>query len=260
MKNFKALLILLACVLALGLIIASCEDSISFADPDGNNPGSTNPGTTNPGNPDKNPGSTIAVTGVSLNKSSISLNMGDSETLTAAITPSNATNKNVIWQTSNSAVAIVSTYGTVVAISAGTTTITVTSVDGSKKANCIVTVTFFGGGTPTPVPNGTEAYITVTGLSSKIGKYLDVQVCRPGDISSGKWTPILYAGRSHPLINNSSMTIHLGSNSGSIDPNGTYDINLMIFDNPNDWSTSDHTTFFNVRLVSARANVSYTQR
>jgi len=83
---------------------------------------------------------TVDVTSVSLNKSSTSIDVGNTETLVATIEPSNATNQNVIWSSSNHAVATVSADGTVTAIAAGTATITVTSKDGNKTATCNVTV------------------------------------------------------------------------------------------------------------------------
>ena len=82
----------------------------------------------------------VPVTGVTLNKTSTSIEEGSSETLTATVLPSNATNKNVTWSTSNSGVATVNN-GTVTAVKAGTATITVTTEDGSKAATCNVTVT-----------------------------------------------------------------------------------------------------------------------
>lgn len=83
----------------------------------------------------------VAVTGVTLNKSSLSLYQNDSETLVATVLPSNASNKNVSWSTSNSSVATVTTSGQVTAISPGTATITVTTADGGKTASCSVSVT-----------------------------------------------------------------------------------------------------------------------
>ena len=83
---------------------------------------------------------TVAVTGVSLNKSSLSLEEGGSETLTATVTPSNATNKTVSWSSSSSAVATVDNSGKVTAVKAGSATITVTTADGGKTATCDVTV------------------------------------------------------------------------------------------------------------------------
>ena len=82
---------------------------------------------------------TIHVTSVSLDKTDLSLTVGGSETLTATITPDNASNKNVTWESSNTNVATVDANGEVTAVSAGTATITATA-DG-KSATCTVTVT-----------------------------------------------------------------------------------------------------------------------
>ncbi|MBO4843453.1 MAG: Ig domain-containing protein [Bacteroidales bacterium] len=84
--------------------------------------------------------STISVTGVSLNRSSMSMTVGDSQTLTATIAPSNATNKSVTWSSSDTSVASVSSSGVVTAKAAGSATITVTTNDGGKKATCYVKV------------------------------------------------------------------------------------------------------------------------
>ena len=83
---------------------------------------------------------TVAVTGVSLSKTTLSLEEGVTENLSATVTPSNATNKNVSWSSSSSAVATVDNSGKVTAVKAGSATITVTTADGSKTATCSVTV------------------------------------------------------------------------------------------------------------------------
>ena len=83
----------------------------------------------------------VAVTGVTLNKYSLSLYQNDTETLIATVLPANATNKNVTWSSSNSSVASVTSNGIVSALSAGSATITVTTTDGGKTASCSVTVT-----------------------------------------------------------------------------------------------------------------------
>ncbi|MCQ2144506.1 MAG: Ig-like domain-containing protein [Bacteroidales bacterium] len=83
---------------------------------------------------------TYPVTGVSLDKTSVSLVKGESTSLTATITPSNATNKNVTWTSSNTAVATVA-GGTVSAVGRGSATITVRTQDGEFTATCSVTVT-----------------------------------------------------------------------------------------------------------------------
>lgn len=85
--------------------------------------------------------SAVAVTGVTLNKSTTSLSVGTSETLIATVSPSNATNKSVTWSSSNTSVATVSSTGVVTAVGQGTAIVTVTTVDGAKTANCTVTTT-----------------------------------------------------------------------------------------------------------------------
>lgn len=85
---------------------------------------------------DTNP---ISVTGVSISPSPISLNIGETQQLTAIISPSNATNQSVTWSSNNTSVATV-TNGLVRGISAGTATITVTTTDGGKQATCQVNI------------------------------------------------------------------------------------------------------------------------
>ena len=83
----------------------------------------------------------VPVERVSLNKSELTLVVGQTEQLIATIEPWNATNKNVSWSSSNEEVATVDEDGTVTAVGAGTATITVTTEDGNKTATCTVTVT-----------------------------------------------------------------------------------------------------------------------
>ena len=83
---------------------------------------------------------TVPVTGVTLNPTSLSLFTGQSETLTATVTPNDATNPNVTWSSDKPEVATVDTNGKVTAVGEGEATITVTTTDGSKTATCQVTV------------------------------------------------------------------------------------------------------------------------
>ena len=99
-------------------------------------------------------GEFISVESVSLNKTSLSLTVGDTQTLTATVTPSNATYKSVTWSSSNTSVASVSSSGVVTAKSAGTATITVTTNDGGKKATCSVTVILYTVTTPEAIDLG----------------------------------------------------------------------------------------------------------
>ena len=83
----------------------------------------------------------VKVTSVKLNKTADSLKVGDKDTLTATINPSNAANKNVTWKSSNVSVVKVDNTGKITAVSKGSAKITVTTADGSKTAASNVTVT-----------------------------------------------------------------------------------------------------------------------
>ena len=82
----------------------------------------------------------VPVTGVSLDESSITLDVGGNQTLTATVTPEDATNKKVRWSSDNEAVATVSEDGVVTAVAGGTAVITATTHDGLFTATCTVTV------------------------------------------------------------------------------------------------------------------------
>ena len=83
---------------------------------------------------------TQSVTGVTLDKDSLTLTEGETATLAATVEPEEAINKTVTWSTSDESVATVDANGTVTAVSAGTATITVTTEDGGFTASCEVTV------------------------------------------------------------------------------------------------------------------------
>lgn len=83
----------------------------------------------------------VAVENVSLDKKTLTVDIGESETLTATVKPDNAANKKVSWSSNDEDVASVDVNGRVTAISRGTATITVRTEDGNFAAQCKVTVT-----------------------------------------------------------------------------------------------------------------------
>jgi uncharacterized protein YjdB len=86
--------------------------------------------------------SSTKVTRIALDKTSLRLQKGDTSSLTATVTPSTVSNKNVIWKSSNRKVAKVDGNGNITAVKKGTATITCKAKDGSnKKVTCKVTVT-----------------------------------------------------------------------------------------------------------------------
>jgi uncharacterized protein YjdB len=84
--------------------------------------------------------SDVPVTGITLDKTKISLKEGSSQKLKATIAPADASLKEIDWMTSDSSVATVDQDGNVKAVSPGKATITAISVDKALKAYCEVTV------------------------------------------------------------------------------------------------------------------------
>jgi hypothetical protein len=138
-------------------------------------------------------GGTVAVTGVTLHTATLNMVVGNTATLIATVSPDNADNKTVTWSSGNPAVATVSD-GVVTAVSAGTATITVTTEDGGRTAECAVTVFTTGGGTPA---NPFIVYGITTlqkvGTETGTGWTLDAHYRQIADInlsSAANWTPI----------------------------------------------------------------------
>lgn len=86
------------------------------------------------------PDPTISVNSVSLDKTSVIMAKGSTLNLLATIIPSNATNKNVKWSSSNSSVVTIDNNGKLAGINVGNAMITITSVDGNKSATCSIKI------------------------------------------------------------------------------------------------------------------------
>ena len=85
-------------------------------------------------------GGATPVTGVTISPATVSMASASTYQLSAAVSPSTATNKNVTWSSSNSTIATVNATGLVTAVAPGTATITVKSVDGDKTSSSVVTI------------------------------------------------------------------------------------------------------------------------
>lgn len=77
--------------------------------------------------------SAVAVTGVTLKKTSISIQVDDKETLIATVLPEDATNKNISWKSDKPEIASVNANGKVTGVAEGEATITVTTEDGRRN-------------------------------------------------------------------------------------------------------------------------------
>ncbi len=114
---------------------------------------------------------TKSVTGIKLDKTSVTLKKGETAQLTATVTPADATNKTVAYTSSNTKVATVSSSGKITAVGGGTATITAKA--GGKTATCKVSV------------NVAQTGIALSGSESKsveMGKTITLKVAKvPSD-------------------------------------------------------------------------------
>lgn len=148
-------------------------------------------------------GNKVAVTGVTLDKTTATVDLSDKETsftLTATVAPKNASNKKVTWTSDNETVASVTSKGIVTAKGVGTATITATTKDGSFKATCKLTVTDVNA----PETDSEGTYLISTAKQLKwfadhvnSGSYtLNAKLTADIDLSTvcsatlGSWTPI----------------------------------------------------------------------
>ncbi|WP_066225175.1 family 16 glycosylhydrolase [Formosa haliotis] len=83
---------------------------------------------------------TVAVTGVNLDLTNLSLHVGDTQTVSATVLPENASNKNVTWSAANTNIVTINQNGEIQAVQSGNTTIQVKTIDGNFTATCEIIV------------------------------------------------------------------------------------------------------------------------
>ena len=108
---------------------------------------------------------TVKVTGITLDRAGKFMEPRHEYVLTATISPSNATNKEIYWSSSDTSVATVTRGGRIVAVAKGSATITAKTADGGKTATCLVYVS------PSGIP---DYYLTgtINGRSYGYGSYI----------------------------------------------------------------------------------------
>lgn len=125
----------------------------------------------------------VPVTGVSLNKTAIVLEIGGSESLIATVAPDNATNKKVTWKSSDTSVATVNASGKVTAQATGTVVVVVITEDGAEVATCTVTC---GDGAVEPEIPVTDVALNKSTLSLTEGQSESLQVIITPDDATNK--------------------------------------------------------------------------
>ncbi len=116
----------------------------------------------------------VPVSSVTLDKTSITLEPGRSEKLTATVLPANAGNKSLSWKSDNDKVAAVDQNGNVMAKAAGTATVTATSANG-VSASCKVTVKAAGQQPKPPVPGVSSVKLNKSKLTLGVGEKFTLQ-------------------------------------------------------------------------------------
>jgi len=147
----------------------------------------------------------VPVTGVSLSKSTLSVGIGSTETLTATVAPTDASNKNVTWESSNTAVATVSN-GVVTGVSEGTSTITVKTVDGSYTATCSVTVSTSTSATLEIAPSNIPTSYSTSGTATVTDSQKQSHTFTCYNVANYS-TNLQFKASSGYISNKASMTI-----------------------------------------------------
>ncbi len=160
----------------------------------------------------------VAVTSVSVSKTSVSLNVGGTASVTATVAPSNASNKTITWSSSDTSVATVS-GGTITAVKAGTATITAKSNNG-KTATVTVTVS-----SETPV-NKLVNNSTVSSTSVKVGDKVTLTAKASG--GTAPYTYALLYKKSTASSYTAIGTKYGTASTGSFKPGKAVNYDVMI--------------------------------
>ena len=161
---------------------------------------------------------TVAVTGVSVQPNPLELEAGNTSTLTATVTPDNASNKKVTWSSNDPAIASVSDVGVVKGESVGTTKIIATTVDGGKTAECTVTVK---AAAPISVKD-----ITLDDQTVQVGSSTSITITyTPNNANEGKQCTWTSSDNSIATVNNGTVT---GVKAGTVTITATSTTNSNI--------------------------------
>ena len=175
------------------------------------------------------------VTDVSLNKNSVELYKGDSETLTATITPSNAIDKTITWSSSDNSIVTVSSSGKITAQKPGTATITVTTKDGGYVAKCTVVVK------QKPLKVSASIGMAIKTTSNSIQKGVSVTIKASGGSEN-------YVAYSIKLYRNGTYIGEVSDKELFATPflNGTYTAEVYVKDSSGNEATATETTTISV--------------
>ncbi|MDO0822084.1 S8 family serine peptidase [Desulfosporosinus nitroreducens] len=185
------------------------------------------------------------VQSVSLNKNSTTLNVGNTETLTAMVYPANATNQTIFWSSNNTSIATVNN-GKVTAVAPGTAVITVTTEDGNKTVNCTITVNKFVQEEKAAVDILDTVQLTInisgSGMYNLIIKDIDGTIVNEQRNLQGQPGP-------------NDITWDGKDNNGTPLPDGKYQLTLTTVKNGQEHSIYDWTFQKQAKVINATAEI-----
>jgi uncharacterized protein YjdB len=204
----------------------------------------------------------VAVTGVSVSPSTVTVGLGSTQQLNATIAPANATNQNINWTSSNASVATVNAYGLVTAVTAGITTITATTVDGNKTATSAVTVAAIPVASVSVTPTTASLYagntqqltatVTPTNATNKNVTYSSSNTAIATVNSNGLVTAVS-AGTA-----NITTTTQDGNKTAvaaiTVNPNSNF---TVYFYKPSNWGTGIKIYYWNALPTGVLANATW---
>ncbi len=135
----------------------------------------------------------INVTSITLSPSRLTLEAGEQRNIAATVLPNNATNKTVLWKSSNPSVADVDN-GTVKAVSNGTASIIATSIDGEISATCAVTVKCTHNYQASVIPATTKSNGSIEEVCAKCGEKKSQTIPKVSSVNLSK-TSYTYNGK-----------------------------------------------------------------
>lgn len=218
----------------------------------------------------------VLVTGISLDRTSIELDEGNSATIKATVAPSNAENKKLSWKSDNENVATVDETGKVTAVSEGTATITASSTDGSNKsASCNVTVTSVKGivisvGAVTGAAGSTVTVpVRITGNTGLGGMALTVtsdpaltltgiergNLLTDGTFNADKETGLVQWYTSNEAAKGDGLLCTLKFNIKAGTADGSYAVNIAYKDGLKENITDEKSVTLNVTLNAGSVKV-----
>jgi uncharacterized protein YjdB/beta-N-acetylglucosaminidase len=177
------------------------------------------------------------VSGVALDKSTASLKVGETTTLTPTIAPTDAYIRNVSWSSNNTGVVTIDSNGKVTAVGVGAATIFVNTLDGNKTASCVITVS------PTIA---TSITVPTAEYSIVVGNYLNLEPTVLPSTTTDKSYNIT-------VLDTSIATVENGKIKGL--KNGNTTVTLTTKDGSNKSCTFTLKVVDNVAIVNSKLSV-----